>query len=437
MLFLAIFPLLAVPVTAMIIPLFEELSRERVLSIGSDSVPSFLKPDTYIVVFNDDVSTPIVDEHVDYVREIYSTEVKAEGVSDVVEDVLSVFTIGPLKGYVAHLPGALVSYVESRPEVKSVEKDSVMRVSEFDVQKDAPWGVARISERRLNSPPLEYLYDNEGGKGVTAYVIDTGVKVLHPDFEGRATWGKLVAFPYVEVDGNGHGSHVAGTIGGKTYGVAKSVDIVAVGVMSLFGTGLTSDIIKGIEFAVSDHTSKVNAKTKGYKGATINMSLGGDATDVLDLAVNAAVKAGVHVALAAGNENADACGVSPARASGPITVGATDVNDQLAEFSNWGKCVDIQAPGVDILSVGIFADTASLSGTSMASPHVAGLLSYYLSLQPDLDSEFGAKELVSPAELKKRVIKFGTKGLVSGLDKDTPNVLAYNGAGGDLTDFWK
>lgn len=166
------------------------------------------------------------------------------------------------------------------------------------------------------------------------------------------------------------------------------------------------------------------------------MLIGGGASDALDLAVNAGINAGLHIAVAAGNEDQDACEVSPARALGPITVGATDNADGKASFSNWGSCVDIQAPGVDILSVGIWLDTMVMSGTSMAAPHITGLLSYYLSLQPDLSSEFSTG-LVSPQELKRRLIRYGTKNVVSGLDAASPNVLAFNGAGGNITDFWK
>lgn len=156
----------------------------------------------------------------------------------------------------------------------------------------------------------------------------------------------------------------------------------------------------------------------------------------LDLAVNAATKAGLHVAVAAGNDNADTCTFSPARASGPITVGASDINDNKAEFSNWGSCVDIFAPGVDIVSTYIWSNTASMSGTSMASPHIAGLLSYYLSLYPEPESEYSVAVL-DPATLKDKVIKYATKGVIKGLKNDgSPNLLAFNGAGANITDFW-
>lgn len=386
-------------------------------------------PNKYIVVLKEDLSEAEVSSHMDWAAKMLRDTLSHEAAS------LLSFLIDAFNGYLAYMPPAFVELVKNLPAVAFVEQDSVMHVNEFDVQKDAPWGLARVSQRGALAS-ADYYYDNEGGKGVTAYIIDTGIKTEHPDFEGRALWGEAIAFPKLKVDAHGHGSHVAGTIGSKTYGIAKNVDLVAVGVMNLLGSGTTSDIIKGIEFAANDHRSKVAAKQKGYKGATVNMLIGGGASDALDLAANAGTNAGLHIAVAAGNENQDACEVSPARAFGPITVGATDSGDAKASFSNWGRCVDIQAPGVDILSVGIWQDTAVMSGTSMAAPHITGLMSYYLSLQPELGSEFEAG-LVSPAGLKRRLIRFGTSGIVLGLDKASPNVLAFNGAGGNLTDFWK
>lgn len=270
---------------------------------------------------------------------------------------------------------------------------------------------------------------------MTAYVIDTGIKVEHEEFEGRAQWGDAIAFPKIKIDGHGHGTHCAGIIGANTYGIAKQVDLVAVGVMNLLGSGTTSDIIKGVEYVVNRHQEDVKSRKAGFKGSVVNMSIGGGVSEALDLAVNAAVKAGLHVAVAAGNDDADACQYSPARAVGPITVGASNIGDAKASFSNWGQCVDVFAPGEAIESTFIYSDSAEMSGTSMASPHIAGLLSYFLSLQPEQSSEYFTG-LIEPAALKTKLIKYGTKGVLTGLDATTPNILAYNGAGGNLTDFW-
>lgn len=379
-----------------------------------------LIPHKYIVVFDEDISSSEIATHKLWLETL--------------EGEFNHFNLGDMLGYIGYLNPELVSSLQKMKGIKFIEQDSVMHTNEFDIQKEAPWGLARVSHRFNSAPVADYLHDNEGGKGVTAYVIDTGIKVEHEEFEDRAIWGKAVAVPFIKFDGNGHGTHCAGIIGSKTYGVAKKVDLVAVGVMNLLGSGTTSDIIKGVEFVVNDHNEKL--LSKGFKGSTVNLSIGGGISEALDLAVNAGTKAGLHIAVAGGNDNADSCEYSPARASGPITVGATNVGDARASFSNWGKCTDIFAPGEDILSTYIWDETARLSGTSMAAPHITGLLSYYLSLQPESTSEFSAGGIIDPENLKKKLIKYGTKGVISGLDRESPNVLAFNGAGGNLTEFW-
>lgn len=409
-------------------------------------------PDRYIIVFKDGLSYDQTQEHKFWVNKEYNGMVSQmseenSGCHDEGEEVsshnfkqsnINFFDIGEdlFKGYVGYFNDELIKKIQANPLVKFIEKDSIVKIDEFDVQKDSTWALSRLSHRDL-SPSTEYLYDNEGGEGVTAYVIDTGIKVEHEEFGGRATWGDAVPFPHLKVDAHGHGTHCAGIIGSETYGVAKKVELVAVGVMNMLGSGTTSDIIKGIEFVVNEHKEKVSSKKKGFKGSTVNMSIGGGVSDALDLATNAGTKSGLHIAVAAGNENQDACEVSPARSSGPITVGASDNADVKASFSNWGGCVDIFAPGVDILSTFTWSETTLMSGTSMASPHIAGLLSYYLSLQPDINSEYATNGIIDPLALKSKILKYASKGLITGItDNDTPNLLAFNGAGGNLTDFW-
>ncbi|KAK6457370.1 peptidase S8/S53 domain-containing protein [Scheffersomyces xylosifermentans] len=395
---------------------------------------SIIIPNRYIVVYKDDVSEAQRDNHRGWLMARHTEMVSTAGIRKS-SAVLDFFGVDTINGYLGYFTEDVIKEIQNDPRIKFIEHDSLMSVNEFDVQKDAEWGLNRISHRE-NSPKLEYLYDNQGGKGVTAYVIDTGIKTDHEEFEGRASWGQAVAFPNLKLDGHGHGTHCAGIIGSKTYGVAKQVELVAVGVMNLLGSGTTSDIIKGVEFVVNEHKTKLQSKQKGFKGSTVNMSIGGGESPALDLAVNAATKAGLHVAVAAGNSNEDTCNSSPARATGPITVGASDVNDNKADFSNWGKCVDIFAPGVDIVSTYIWSETTSMSGTSMASPHIAGLLSYYLSLYPEPESEYSVAPLDAQT-LKSKVIKYATKGVIKGLNNDgSPNLLAYNGAGANLTDFW-
>jgi len=236
------------------------------------------------------------------------------------------------------------------------------------------------------------------------------------------------------MDGNGHGTHCSGTIAGKKYGVAKKANVYAVKVLRSNGSGSMSDVVKGVEFAATSHVEQVQeakkGKRKGFKGSVANMSLGGGKTETLDRVVDAAVAAGLHFAVAAGNDNADACNYSPAAAKKAVTVGASALDDSRAYFSNWGSCVDIFAPGLSIQSTWIGSKYAvnTISGTSMASPHICGLLAYYLSLQPAVDSQFYSKP-ITPADLKKVLTTIATSGALSDLPKNTPNLLAWNGGG--------
>jgi cerevisin len=292
-----------------------------------------------------------------------------------------------------------------------------------------PWGLARVCHQLgLTFGTFnQYLYTANAGEGVDVYVIDTGTNVDHVDFEGRARWGKTIPTGDEDVDGNGHGTHCSGTIAGKKYGVAKKANVHAVKVLRSNGSGSMSDVVKGVEFAVDAHIDNVKAakagKKKGFKGSVANMSLGGGKSPTLDMAVNAAVEAGMHFAVAAGNDNADACSYSPAAAEGPVTVGASAFTDERAYFSNYGKCVDIFAPGLNIQSTWIGSEHATnvISGTSMASPHIAGLLAYLLSLHPAIDSAF-AVEAITPKQLRKDLIAIGTRGLLTDIPANTPNV---------------
>lgn len=302
-------------------------------------------------------------------------------------------------------------------------------MEDSSVEKNAPWGLARISHRDSLSFSTfnKYLYANDGGEGVDVYVIDTGTNTDHVDFEGRASWGKTIPTGDDDVDGNGHGTHCSGTIAGKKYGVAKKANVYAVKVLRSNGSGTMSDVVKGVEWAATAHSKKIEAakkgKAKGFKGSAANMSLGGGKSVTLDLAVNAAVDAGIHFAVAAGNDNADSCNYSPAAAEKAVTVGASTLADERAYFSNYGKCNDIFAPGLNILSTWIGSKYAvnTISGTSMASPHIAGLLAYFLSLQPSKDSAFAVAD-ITPEKLKKTLISVATEGALSDVPSDTANV---------------
>lgn len=307
-------------------------------------------------------------------------------------------------------------------------------------ENSAPWGLARIShQKHLGFSTFnKYVHQANGGEGVDVYVIDTGTNIGHVDFEGRAQWGKTIPNGDKDEDGNGHGTHCSGTVGGKKYGVAKKANIYAVKVLRSNGSGTMSDVVKGVEWAAQAHQKKAAKKDPKFKGSAANMSLGGGKSAALDLTVDAAVEAGLNFAVAAGNDNADACNYSPAASQNAITVGASTISDQRAYFSNYGKCTDIFAPGLNIESTWIGSEYATnvISGTSMASPHVAGLLAYFLSLQPSEDSAYFT-EYIKPAQLKKNIIKIASEGMLSDIPSDTPNLLIYNGGGsGNLSEIF-
>jgi cerevisin len=347
---------------------------------------------------------------------------------------------GSLLGYSGHFDDETIEQLRRHPDVDYIERDSEVHTmgdkEDYETEKNAPWGLARISHRDSLGFGTwnKYLYSADGGEGVDVYVIDTGTNVKHVDFGGRAHWGKTIPANDADEDGNGHGTHCSGTVGGKKYGVAKKANIYAVKVLRSNGSGTMSDVVKGVEYAAQKHTeaqkSAKDGKKKGWKGSAANMSLGGGKSTTLDLAVNAAVDAGIHFAVAAGNDNADSCNYSPAAAANAVTVGASTLLDERAYFSNFGKCNDIFAPGYNILSTWIGSEhaTNTISGTSMASPHIAGLLAYLLSLQPAKDSAYAVAD-ITPKKLKANLISIGTVGALSDVPSNTENILAWNGGG--------
>jgi len=253
-------------------------------------------------------------------------------------------------------------------------------IQDCQVQDNAVWGLNRISERTLGLLG-DYRYDNTG-EGVDVFIIDSGILISHKEFGGRATWGANFVGDLINTDCNGHGTHVAGTVGGEIYGVAKKVSLVAVKVLGCTGAGSNSGVISGIQF------TQQNKK----RPSVANMSLGGAYSKALNDAVSSAVRAGVVFVVAAGNDRNDACQYSPASAIVALTVGSTDVanngvdsqQDIRSSFSNYGRCVKVLAPGSLITSAWYTSDTAinTISGTSMASPHVAGAVALYLAENP-------------------------------------------------------
>ena len=274
----------------------------------------------------------------------------------------------------------------------------------------APWGLERISQREalpagsdVRALTYDYNYPQPSGAGVDVYVVDTGIRISHSEFEGRARYGWAAPGNGDADDDNEHGTHVSGTIAGKTYGVAKEADLIAVKVLNGTGAGTNSDIISGLDYALT-------ASKESGRPSIISMSLGGQQSPVLDQAVKLCVQQGVHVVVAAGNENVDASQSSPARVQEVITVGASTIDDQRAFFSNYGDVVDIYAPGLNITSASNKDDfgTLSLSGTSMATPHVSGALASLLSQVGNL----------APADASQRLKDIATKDVIQNIEPD-------------------
>lgn len=351
-------------------------------------------PDRYIVVLKDSVSDPgaVAGEHVRRhraeVRHVYGSA---------------------LKGYAAAIPGSEVGALRADRRVAYVEPDGPVSIA--TTQLVAPWGLDRIDQR--DALPLlgDFTYQKTGA-GVTAYVIDTGIRTSHVDFGGRASSG------YDTVDGddnaddcNGHGTHVAGTVGGATYGVAKEVSLVAVRVLGCDGSGSWSGVIAGIDWVTAN----------AVKPAVANMSLGGGASRSVDTAVGNSIASGVSYAVAAGNGNSggvaqDACKSSPARVAEAMTISATDKADKKASWANYGKCVDWFAPGVSIASAWHTGDgaTNTISGTSMATPHTAGVAALYLQ----------SNNTASAQQVRDALYANATKKVVSS-SKTTNNHLLF------------
>jgi subtilisin family serine protease len=310
-------------------------------------------------------------------------------------------------------PGALISAdarqvaaLKKNPNVSLIEPDGIALA--IASQSPAPWGLDRVDQRSL---PLDgsYSYDSTGS-GTSAYIVDTGIRADHQDMAGRVSGGfTSINDGNGTGDCNGHGTHVAGTVGGSTYGVAKDVRLIPVRVLGCNGSGTWSGVISGLDFIAGQHVPGTPA--------VANMSLGGGASSSVDLAVRNVVSRGVSVVVAAGNSSTDACTSSPAREPAAITVAATDSIDQQAYFSNFGSCVDIYAPGVGIPSAWHTSRTAtaSLSGTSMAAPHVAGAAARVLQLDP----------AASPSTTWATLSGAATRGVISGLGSGSPNALLF------------
>ena len=356
----------------------------------ADGVPDLT--DRYIVVFKDDVGNP---------KSMAAEMTRGKGIT-------THFTYQhAIKGFAATIPEQALEGIRRNPNVAYVEPDGLVYKSA--TQNNPPsWGLDRIDQRDL---PLSssYTYQNEG-QGVSIYIIDTGIRFNHQEFGSRAYSG----YDFVDNDNDasdcdGHGTHVAGTAAGETVGVAKKATLYAVRVLDCNGSGTYSGVIAGIDWVTQNHVSP----------AVANMSLGGGYSSSVNTAVNNSVAAGVVYAVAAGNSNRNACNFSPASAANAITVGATESNDKRASYSNYGSCVDIFAPGTGIYSstMNTTSSYASWNGTSMASPHVAGVAALYLASNTSASTSDVTNAILNGASANK---------LIGNIGQGSPNLLLYS-----------
>ncbi|KAI9017311.1 peptidase S8/S53 domain-containing protein, partial [Gaertneriomyces semiglobifer] len=304
------------------------------------------------------------------------------------------------QGFAAKLPAEAVEAIKSHPEVDAIEPDTIVTLEgEQTGLPSGLWGLD-VLDGTKNS---RYSYPEQAGQGVDAFIIDTGITVTHSDFGGRAKWGGDFTGEG-QKDGNGHGTHVAGTVGGNTYGVAKKVNLIAVKVLTSSGSGSNSGVIAGMNYVAKECQGR-------QRKCVANMSLGGGKSSATDNAARSMINAGVALAVAAGNSAGNACNLSPAGVAEAFTVAASDVNNKLASFSERGPCVDIIAPGVNILSAWYTGSTNTISGTSMATPHVAGALAV----------AYSQNDFSSPSAAFAHLVSKAKTGAISGVPSNTVN----------------
>jgi len=329
-----------------------------------------------------------------------------------------------MRGAFAQLtPSELEEHLQYDDVIEYIEEDQIMSIAQCSNQANPIWNLRRVSERQIDLSDPTFYHNSNQGNGVDAYIIDTGIRTTHNDFGNRASWGQNYAGDGQNTDCNGHGTHVAGTVGGSTYGVAKRASLIAVKVLTCSGSGSNTGVIQGVQYVASRGGS-------GTRPCVANMSLGGGYSAALNNAVAQAISAGCVFVLAAGNSNADACNTSPASTPSAITVGSTMITnsggqqyDYRSSFSNWGSCVHIFGPGSTITSAWHTSNTATntISGTSMASPHIAGGAVLLLGKTPNL----------TPAQVKTQLKSAATPNMIemncSGACGNTVNQLLYVG----------
>lgn len=402
-------------------------SFKTVLALGA-LLPAFLAQASKIIRTRNEHTIPgswvaRIEEN-EILEAVLSTVLDAAGIES-----KETYSVGGVKGFTFDADDTILDILESMGAIKSVEPDYKMYASvpvgslearqtngTLTTQKGSPYGLGRISHREPGT--RDYVFDSSAGEDTFIYVIDTGVNTEHTDFGGRATLGKSFISGSDGEDDQGHGTHCSGTAAGTKFGVAKKANIIGVKVLGADGSGSNSGVLRGIQWAVDDATEK------GHINRTVlSMSLGGPFSQTTNDAIQSAVEAGAFVAAAAGNEGENASNSSPASAPQACTVGATNERDLKASFSNFGKLVDIFAPGEKIQSAWIGSSTATntISGTSMACPHIAGLAAYLIALE-------GPR---SPTDLCKRIQELATKDAITNLraGEGSPNLIAYNGNG--------
>ncbi|KAI9932964.1 Basic amino-acid permease [Aspergillus wentii] len=370
-------------------------------------------PGKYIVTFKDGIDAAKMAVHTTWATDIHNRNLarRDSTAGNPPVGIERNYQIHKFSAYSGSFDEATIEEIRQSEDVAEIEEDQIWYVDALTTQSGAPWGLGSISHK--GDASTEYVYDSSAGTGTFAYVVDTGINVAHTEFGGRASKAYNAVKNAKHEDTVGHGTHVAGTIGGSTFGIAKKASLLSVKVFD-GESGTTSDILDGYNWAANDIVEK-----KRTSKAAINMSLGGQYSYAFNRAVENAFEAGVLSVVAAGNEGIDARNTSPASSPYALTVAAIGKTNARASWSNYGTVVDIFAPGVDILSAWIGSNTATntISGTSMATPHVVGLSVYLMGLE----------NLSGPDAVTKRIKELGIKGIVKN-PSGSPNLLAYNGA---------